>query len=306
MNININTLSSLFKANKKEVQIYCGKLLKKKIKFKYLNENEKKIVFLNIIKKVLVDKQKIGAKTRKKIWFNGWNESLNLIRKKKDNTYLPKYLTASKNNFFRLDGKIIKAKQDFEIKMMDIYRHWYLKKYLKNVDNIYEFGAGTGHNLIAISKIYPKKQLYGSDFVRSSVNILKNISNKKNLNLKPFLFDMEKPNKKIKLKENSAVYTSGALEQLSSRIESFIDFTLKNKPKIVIHSEPVVDFYNINNSLDLLGKTWHLKRGYTSNLYSILSYLHKKKKIKIIKTLKSPFGGLMMEGYSLIIWKPFK
>jgi len=30
------------------------------------------------------------------------------------------------------------------------------------------------------------------------------------------------------------------------------------------------------------------------------------KKIKILKTLKSPFGSLMLEGYNLIVWKCIK
>jgi hypothetical protein len=38
----------------------------------------------------------------------------------------------------------------------------------------------------------------------------------------------------------------------------------------------------------------------------ILSKLFKTNLIKIIKLCKSPFGSLMMEGYNLIVWKPFK
>ena len=43
--------------------------------------------------------------------------------------------------------------------MLDIYRNWYFKKYFPKVDNIYEFGAGTGHNLVELSKIYQKNYL---------------------------------------------------------------------------------------------------------------------------------------------------
>ena len=43
-----------------------------------------------------------------------------------------------------------------------------------------------------------------------------------------------------------------------------------------------------------------------TNLYTLLSKYKKQGKINIIKKLKSPFGSLMMEGYSLIVWKPTK
>ena len=133
---------------------------------------------------------------------------------------------------------------------------------------------------------------------------MKLMKKENNIKLKSFLFDISKPDRKIKIKKNSAVYTSGALEQLSGKIFNFLNYLIEQKPKIVLHSEPVLDFYKEDNLPDILGKLFHLKRGYTSNLLSLLKIFEKQEKIKIIKTVKSPFGSLMMEGYSLIVWKP--
>ena len=306
MIVTSNLLSKLFKTNNSEIRLFCLNSLKKKITFKYLDKKKEKDLIKKLIKKIAIDSQKVGAKVRKRVWYKGWKETLDLVVKKREKSYLPKYLSLQKNNIFRLNGKFVKSKKNFEIQMLNIYRNWYFQKYFNLVDNIYEFGVGTGHNLIALSKLFPKKVLYGSDFVSPSIKILKKIKKDKNIDLKFFIFDMEKPNKNLKIQKNSAVYTSGAIEQLSGRIENFVNFLIKNKPKIVLHSEPILQFYKSNNQVDALGKIFHLKRSYTSNLYTLLSKYEKEGKINIIKKLKSPFGSLMMEGYSLIVWKPTK
>ena len=306
MEIDFKKLSYLFETSKKEVIKFCNYPINNKIKYQNLSYIETKKLFNKIIFKINNDRQIIAAKSRKKIWYDGWNESFNLFKKQKDiNSLIPKYITKRENRYFRLKNKFIKTNnKNFEYDLLGLYRNWYYKKFFKNVDNIYEFGAGTGINLFEMSKIFPKKSFFGSDFVKSSVNLMKLMKKENNINLKPFLFDISKPNRKIKIKKNSAVYTSGALEQLSGKIYNFLNYLIEQKPKIVLHSEPVLDFYKEDNLPDILGKLFHLKRGYTSNLFSLLKIFEKQKKIEIIKTVKSPFGSLMMEGYSLIVWRP--
>ena len=119
-----------------------------------------------------------------------------------------------------------------------------------------------------------------------------------------FKFNMITPNTNLKFKKNFAVYTSGALEQLSGKIKKFIDFIVSKKPKIVIHVEPAPQFYDTKKLVDFTGDFFQRKRRYTDNLLDYLTLLENKKKIKIIKKIKSPFGSLMIEGYNLIIWRP--
>jgi hypothetical protein len=94
----------------------------------------------------------------------------------------------------------------FEIKMVKIFTNWYFKKYFYNVDNIYEFGAGTGYNLLELSKIYTEKKIDRSDFVQSSVNLLKLVAKINNISLNFFKFDMINLNKKKNFKEFSSLY----------------------------------------------------------------------------------------------------
>ena len=305
MHITNKILAKLFKTSILEINKNCSKKLKKKIIFKHLSEKEKDRLIVKILKKIQLDKQIIASKGRKKIWQRGWRETLKIYKKNNNEiSLMPKYYIERENKIFRLGGQFIKVNnKNFEIKMLDLYRNWYFKKYFSRVDSIYEFGAGTGHNLVELSKIFPKKKLIGSDFVKSSVKILKLIAKKKNLNLEAFIFDMSKPNQKLIIPSNSAIYTSGALEQLSGKIKKFINYLISQNPKIIVHVEPCSDFYDDKNLPDFLAKTFQDKRRYTSNLLKYLKELEKKNKIKIVKLCKSPFGSLMIEGYNLIVWK---
>lgn len=308
MIVNTHILSKLFNTSSKEINNYCKNELKKKIIFRYLKGEEKESAIIKILNKISEDKQIIASKGRKKKWHDGWNEALRSYSKTIDKKFLvPKFYTARENKIFRLGGELVRVNNPmFEVNMVNIFRNWYFKKYFSNAENIYEFGAGTGHNLVELSKIFPKKNLYGSDFVKTSVNLLKLIAQKYKINLKAFQFDMGKPNIKYKILKKSAIYTSGALEQLSGNIYKFINYILIQKPKIVIHVEPAADFYNTSKLVDYLGNLFQSKRKYTDNLLTYLKKLEKNKKIKIIKVCKSPFGSLMMEGYNLIVWKPIK
>ena len=301
-------LSKLFKTNLIEIKKFCFKQLKNKIKFKYLSQKEKDLIVIKVINKIIEDKQIIASKGRKKKWHDGWNEAFKSYSKTKSlKSLIPKFYTARENKIFRLGGEFVKVKNPmFEVIMVNIFRNWYFKKYFSKVKNIYEFGAGTGHNLVELSKIFPDKNIYGSDFVKIAVDLLKLIAKRNKINLKAFQFDMSAPNKNIKILKNSGIYTSGALEQLSGNIYKFINYILSQKPEIIIHVEPVADFYNKRQLVDYLGDSFQSKRKYTNNLLSYLKELEINKKVKIIKLCKSPFGSLMMEGYNLIVWKPFK
>ena len=87
-------------------------LAQKKLTFKYLDKKKKKILSRNL-SKIAIDSQKVGAKVRKRVWYRGWKETLDLVAKKEKKSYLPKYLSLQKNNIFRLNGKFVKSKKKF-------------------------------------------------------------------------------------------------------------------------------------------------------------------------------------------------
>ena len=174
---------------------------------------------------------------------------------------------------------------------------------MKDIDNIYEFGAGTGYNLVLGAQYFPDKNFYGSDFVQSAVDLINLVAKEKNINLKGNLFDMINPNPNYKIKEKSAVFTMGAMEQLSGNVINMFDYLILQKPDICIHMEPEVGFYDKNVLEDYLASKFQEKRGYTNIISTYLRQLEYEGKIEILKIKRISFGSLYMEGYNLFVWK---
>jgi len=112
------------------------------------------------------------------------------------------------------------------------------------------------------------------------------------------------PDEKFEIKNNSAVFTFGSVEQLASKFDAFLQYLLKSKPKLCIHMEPTIELYDENNFIDYLAIKFHKKRGYTENFLTRLKELEKQNKIEILKVKRLFFGSLYMEGFSYIIWRP--
>ena len=73
---------------------------------------------------------------------------------------------------------------------------------------------------------------------------------------------------------------------------------------MVVNLEPIAELLDKNNELENLSIKYFLKRNYLKDYLNYLKKMEKKKKIKIIKTRKSYFGSLYINGYSLVVWKP--
>ena len=115
---------------------------------------------------------------------------------------------------------------------------------------------------------------------------------------------MLNPDDSFKIASNSAIFTIGAIEQLASNFEAFLQFLLKNRPLLCVHVEPTIELYDKDNLVDYLAIKFHKKRGYTENFLTRLKKLEKEGEIEILKVKRLFFGSLYMEGYSLFIWRP--
>jgi len=304
MKINTSILSKLFLDLSKDLKKNCNYLVRKyDLRYRKLTLKEYKFQINEIISTIENDKQIIAHPNRKKVWQKGWLENLKDYKKnRKKISLIPKYYTARENKFFRLGGEFIYTKnKNFEIYMLDIYRNWFAKKYLSNIDYIYEFGSGSGNNLVSLTDIFPKKNFFGLDFAKSSIDILNNLIGYKNV--KGILFDMFKPNFNLKIKKNSAFFTIGSIEQLGGKIDPILNFFIQKKPVLCINIEPDISFYDSNKIEDYLAVRFQTKRGYTSCIYSKLKKKEQEGKIKIIKKFRSPFGSKMIEGYNFFLWK---
>ncbi|MFA6129486.1 MAG: hypothetical protein WC731_00685 [Candidatus Omnitrophota bacterium] len=238
-------------------------------------------------------------------WEKGWGQNLaELSSGNSKSAIKPHYF--GKYPINRLMGEFIRpVSKNFEYNMLGVILDWLFDKYLKGYKNIYEFGCGTGHNLVRLRLFYPDADLWGLDWARSSQALIKKyalINSDKNLFAHKF--DYFAPDNNFKLKSGSAVYTVASLEQIGSRYSAFVDYLLKNKPGLCIHVEPIAELLDENNLMDYLSISYFKKRNYLCGYLSYLRDLESKGKLKIIKAKRSHIGSFFIEGYSVIIWAP--
>lgn len=257
---------------------------------KLLTKQEEEKALIQIIE-ILLDKSiPFSGAHRKKQWEKGWGENL------ESGTGIPKYF--GKYPLNRLNGHFVKSKDPkYEQKMLYKIVDSLAKKYLTKATHVYEFGCGTGHNLWRIKGANPRAILHGFDWTKSSNEIIRAMG------WHAEQFDFFNPSK-VKLEKESAVYTVAALEQTGTNYKKFVAYLLKNKPSIVVHIEPIPELLDSTKLLDYLSIQYMAKRKYLKGYLTYLEELEKKGKIKIIEARRSGVGSFLIDGYSIIVWKP--
>jgi len=273
--------------------------------YEVIQGKEKESLVLDILKKIDCDKQVIGAPERVGVWYDGWNENLQSFRKNRTKlSVVPKFIRP--NSVIRLNGQFVRPSNPFFerdfAKLLQLYV--YEAFMTDDIKNVYEFGCGSGFNLLNLHLTKPNLNLYGSDFVQSSVDLVNEMGAHFEANMQSSLFDMLRPDYSYEILENSCVFTHGAIEQLAGNFHNFINFIINKKPNVCFHIEPVVEVYDNSNLFDYLQTKFHLKRGYSTGLITYLKDLEREGKVTNVACKRVGFGSKFMEGYTLISWKP--
>jgi hypothetical protein len=257
---------------------------------------------------VLLDQNIVTAgEHRREDWEGGWGE--NYTEYSKNNSiesikpkYFGKYPCVRWNQDY-----IIPMTEDFEKNSLAFIQDLLFDKYLRNTKSIYEFGCGTGHNLLRIREINKLATLWGLDWAKSSQKIINQMRDSGlDNNIYSANFDFFKPDNQFSIDDNAACITIAALEQVGTNFRPFIDYLLKKKPDICVHIEPIFELLDCNNLLDYTSIKYFQKRQY---LWGLLNYLHdleNKGRINILEARRSYIGSLFIDGYSIIAWKPIR
>lgn len=289
-----------------DIPVICRNLVNSKnFKYRIIEGQERDKLIVDILKKIDSDQQIVGAKEREQVWENGWKENLNdFVSRGHDlSTLTPKFIRAGQP--IRLCGKYIQSENpNFELDYYSIFRQWLFNKYMRRFNTIYEFGCGTGFNLVELAKLFPEKKYRGLDFVNSSKEIVDSVAKVYKWNLNGHVFNMIFPDKYFEIESGSLIFSIGAIEQLAGKFEAFLQFLLAKRPELCVHVEPIIELYDENVLFDYLAIMFHKKRGYTQGLLPRLEELETQGKIKIEKVKRLYFGSLFMEGYSYIVWRP--
>jgi hypothetical protein len=247
----------------------------------------------------------VSGSHRKKSWEAGWGQNLIEFAESKNLAAIaPKYF--GKYPLIRWKQQFIKPESALmESGLLALLIQSMVETYSNELKNLYEFGCGTGNNLVKIREFNKNLELYGLDWVESSQKIVDLIAKETEDNkLHSAKFDYFNPDETFKIKEDSIVLTVASLEQTGTQFTHFIEYLILQKPKVVIHIEPLWEPLDKTNKLDSLSITYFNKRNYLNGLYLHIEKLNKQGRIEIDRYFRSFVGSFFVDGYSVLIWRP--
>lgn len=274
--------------------------------YELLKDHDRDKIIIEVLDRIASNHSKSGEK-RKPEWNDGWAENLAefVSTNYETNSLIPKYYRPS--NIKRWKGNYIKTESvSFEYDFFQVIRSIIFYSLFENVEEVFEFGCGSPHNLVALSQINPRLKLNGCDWSQSAVTIVDLLKEKKGINAEGHLFDFFNPKLSSNVSKNSVFLTIGGLEQVGPDSLQFIDLIFEKMPTRIIHLEPISELYEVSetNLFDYLGRKYHQSRNYLSGYLTSIQELEKQGRAVIENVRRIPFGGQFHEGWSLIIWKP--
>lgn len=241
---------------------------------------------------------------RLSIWESGWRENYNEYLETRNRiSLLPKYFGKSPIN--RLNQRlVIGLGENFEVRMLRAVQSWIFTSYFAEIETVYEYGCGTGHNLLYLHDLFPNIELVGLDWSTSSQDLIRKISDTEKItNLRGFGFDFFNPDYSLRLVDNAAVLTVASLEQIGEAHERFIDYLIKQGPRVIVNIEPFSEFLNPQNDLDAQSINYMHKRNYVRGFIQRVKSLEAEGKVEILCQKRSYVGSKYIEGYSILVWK---
>jgi len=266
---------------------------------------ERDRIVLQVMQHVDSDKPTQVGEHRAGIWESCWSDNL---QKFIDGGYDPDKLVPD----FIKPGQPIRLNQDyviplsarFELDFFQVCRAFLFDRFFADVQSVYEFGCGSGFNLLALARQQPGKKLCGLDWSASSNRTLDLMGQKLGLDISGRQFDFFKPDASLELGPASGVLTMCALEQVGPRHGSFVEFLLAKKPAICVNMEPLLELYDEKNLADHLAIRFHRKRGYLDGFLTSLRKLAGDGRVEILEERRFHFGSLYHECYSYVAWRP--
>jgi aspartate/methionine/tyrosine aminotransferase len=249
-----------------------------------------------------------SGKSRKPAWENGWGENFDdFYNSDLDiDKLLPHYYRRGRS-VMRLQGDYILPEDHmFEAKILSIIQAILAENFLGNYNDIYEFGAGPCHNIVAFAQRLKNKNFYVTDWVDPTVKIIKHIeANKDKMgfgshNFNGSTFDYFNLDHNFKIKPGSVVLTWGSMEQIGSQNKELLNFFLSQSNVDFIHIEPTLELYQ-NTLFDQLAHDYSTKRNYLNGYFKDLFDLEASNKVNVTYK-KRIIGSGFNDSWTIICW----
>jgi hypothetical protein len=260
---------------------------------------------LDVLKRIESPYIRWNREENLRVFESGWRENLVEAREKglSAETLKPRYFRPS--NFFRYDNRLITpSNPDIEYDLFTVARHLIFSKYLGATEKICEVGCGSCQNLLMLSELFPGKKFLGLDWTSASSEIGAFLARERKVDVSVSVFDMMEPSRSgVTITPGSAIVTIHALEQIGTNHGKLLSFLLESRPALVVHYEPIVEFYDDGNLLDYLAILYGKKRNYLEGYLPALRRLENDGKIEVLEARRPYLGGIIHES-SLVVWRP--
>jgi hypothetical protein len=235
-------------------------------------------------------------------WESNWKQSLLSYENSAENSSLiPSFIPSVETLRFR-GGYIEPLVPDFEMKMVRILRLYLFEKYFTQVNELHEFGAGTGFNLIHFCEIFPNKTAFGYDWSPSAVALIKKAGIQNGFKINSELFDMFNPDYGVQINENSGLLTVGAMEQLGTGWKEFLDFMLKMKFVIYINIETIYENLDSSDKYASVRNDYIRRRNWLQGYHQELDKLNREGIIELLDQ-RVVIGSKFHDSWSITVWK---
>jgi hypothetical protein len=273
------------------------------LRYAELSETDFSSAVIDILEVLNSDLGQAGEH-RLPIWEAGWGENReNYLLHGNSGALIPGYF--GKFSLVRWKQKLIAPNSEkMEYDLLGFLLDWVFDTYLDGSKVIYEFGCGTGHNLVRARARHQDAVLWGLDWAEESQRLIEAYAEENDNKLFARNFDYFNPDFTFKLESGSKVITVASLEQTGDRYKDFVAYLLAQPVDVVLHIEPVGEVLDSTNLLDYLSIQYFRKRGYLDGLLNHLRELEQEGELEILAARRTYVGSFFIDGYTLIAWRP--
>ncbi len=299
-------LEKLFGAAPHSLDRICKTYLRgRQLRYRPLTGRQRDALLLKIVQAVCSPGLEACGSHRRPQWEKGWQWNLErfIAGGCRLEALVPRYYKPVAP--FRLNGQLYMATSRHLVRRVtEIFRTWIFERFFSQVQEIFEFGCGSGFHLARLAQLFPEKDIYGYDWTEASCRIIKLLRSKKGLRISGGHFDFYNPDSQLPVGSRSGVLTFGALEQVGRNFRPFLEFLLQKKPAVCVHVECIAEFYDSGKLLDYLALVYHRRRNYLEGFWSALKELETQGRLKIVASHHQRFGNIFNDSHSYVVWQP--
>lgn len=303
--LTIAELAALFGVAPARVEQSAGAMLAQHpLSVDVLEGAERDALMLDALRRILAPELKASGEHRLPDWEQGWAENRDEFAATGDVASLvPRYYKPGAP--IRLNGGYCRTSPpDFVYRYTEVFRACLFAEYFRELPALYEFGCGTGHNLVHAARLGVAAKFVGLDWARPSQDLMALLRDRLGLPISGRRFDFFNPDRTLALEPGCGVLTFGALEQIGPKHDQLLDFLLTQRPSICVDVAGIEELYDEHDLVDYLGLAYHRRRGYLAGYLTALRRLEQDGRIEIVAVHRHRFGNQFDDPYSYVAWRP--